>query len=171
MDIFSILLLIFVISGFFVFAGCYFDAMWLPTKKSDYDRIAKLSRLKQGMNFYDLGSGSSSLLFYLSKKYDINCIGIEVAPFWYLYSKIKSLFYKNVNIKYGNFYKYDISSADVVYAYLLPRAFNKLKNKVIKELRSGGKLILSSWPFEDMEVFDADKKDDSAPYYLYIKKP
>lgn len=168
MDIFSILLMIFVIFGFGVFAGCYFDAMWLPTKRANYDRIAKLSQLKSGAIFYDIGSGSADMLFYLSKKYDINCVGIEIAPFLYVYSKIRSLFYKKVKIKYGNFYKYNLSPADVVYIFLLPKNYSKIKDKISNELKRGTKLILSSWPFENSVPVDASKKENSTSYYLYI---
>ena len=142
--------------------------MWLPTKRADYDRIAKLSQLKPGMIFYDIGSGSADMLFYFSKKYNVNCVGIEIAIFWYLYSKIKSLFYKNIKIKYGNFYKHDLSSADVVYVFLLPKNYSKIKNKIDKDLKKGAKLILSSWPFENSKPVDVSREGDSMPYYLYI---
>jgi len=168
MDIFSILLWFFVILGFGIFAGSYFDAMWLPTKRENYDRIAKLSQLKPGMIFYDIGSGSANMLFYFSKKYNANCVGIEIAPFWYLYSKIKSLFYRKVKIKYGNFYKYDLSTADVVYAFLLPKNYLKIKNKTDKELKVGAKLVLSSWPFKNSKPIKVDGEGTLTPYYLYI---
>ena len=168
MDIFSIFLLFFIIFLLGIFTGSYFDAVWIPTKKADYDRIAKLSQLKPGMIFYDLGSGSANMLFYFSKKYGANCVGIEIAPFWYLYSKIKSLFYKKVEIKYGNFYKYNLSSADVVYVFLLPKNYSKIKNKIDKELKKGAKLVLSSWPFENSDPVKMDGEGTPSPYYLYI---
>lgn len=174
MDILSIILALFVVCGASFFMGSYFDAMWLPTKRSDYDRIAKLSKLKSGMTFCDLGSGSSNLLFYLAEKYRVNCVGIEIAPFWYLFSKIKSLFYNNVKIKYGNFYNQDISQVDVVYVYLLPRTYEKVKNKVVKELKIGGKLIISSWPLQNVDTLYfvyKNQKNNSPTYYLYEKKP
>lgn len=169
MDIFSILFLFFVIFTFAIFGGSCFDAMWVPTKKKNYNRIARLSQLKPGMIFYDIGSGSANMLFYFSKKYNVNCVGIEIAPFWYLYSKIKSLFYKNVKIKYGSFYKYDLSAADVVYIFLLSRKYPKIKNKIDKELKKGAKLILAYWPFENSKPVNIDKEGSSAPYYLYVK--
>ncbi len=168
MDIFSISLLFFIIFIFAIFAGCYFDAMWLPTRRADYDRIARLSQLQSGMIFYDIGSGSANMLFYFSKKYNVSCVGIEIAPFWYLYSKIKSLFYKKVKIKYGNFYRYNLSAADVVYIFLLPKNYSKIKYKTDKELKKGAKLILSSWPFENSKPTNIDGEGSSSPYYLYI---
>jgi len=169
MDFFSILILFFIILIYTIFTGIFYDAIWIPTRKKDYDRIAQLADLRPGITFYDLGSGSANILFYFSKKYDINCVGIEISLFWYFYSKIKSLFYKKVKIKYGNFYKHGISQADVIYVFLLPEAYPKLKNKIDKELKGGSKLILSYWPFEDRELINVNKKEGLAPYYLYQK--
>lgn len=169
MDLFSIIILFFTIVISVVFTGIFFDAVWIPTRKKNYDRIAKLSDLKPGMIFYDLGSGSANMLFYLSKKYNIKCIGIEISPFWFIYSKIKSLFYKGVEIKYGNFYRYNLSKADVVYAFLIPKTYPKLNNKIKKELKKESKLILSYWPFKDEKPNKIAKKEGLPPYYLYQK--
>ena len=168
MNFFSILILFFILICI-IFTGLFYDALWTPTRKEDYNRIAQLANLQPKTTFYDLGSGSANILFYLSKKYDIDCVGIEISPFWYFYSKIKSLFYKKVKIKYGNFHKHSISKADVVYVFLLPKTYPKLKNKIDKELNRGAKLILSYWPFEDSKPKNTSKKEDSAPYYLYQK--
>ena len=114
-----------------------------------------------------IGSGTSNLLFYLSSKYNINCLGIEVSPILYLYSKIKSLFYEKVKIKYGNLFKYDLSEADVIYAFLCPKLHNKLKDKVNAELKKGSKVVLSSWPFKGLEPIQVSRKKGGITYYLY----
>lgn len=153
-----------------IFLGALFEAPWVPTRKKDFDRVAKLANLRPGMLFYDLGSGSGELLFYLSKKYNVNCVGIEISPFLFLYSKIKSLFHNKVKIHYGNFYKYDLSKADMVYIFLLPKTYGKLRKKIETELKRGTKIILSCWPFKDCKPNKIDKKENAISYYLYITK-
>ncbi len=155
---------------FLIFLGALFGAPWVPTRKKDFDRIAKLANLYPGMLFYDLGSGSGELLFYLSKKYNVDCVGIEISPFLFLYSKIKSLFYNKVKIHYGNFYKYDLSKADIVYIFLLPKTYEKLRKKIDMELKKGTKIILSCWPFEDCKPNKINKKENAITYYSYVKK-
>lgn len=169
MDFLSILILFSLALICAIFTGIFFDAIWTPTKKENYNRIAQLANIRPGITFFDLGSGSASILFYFSKKYDINCVGVEISPFWYLYSKIRSLFDKKVKIKYGDFYKYNVSDADVIYVFLTPKAYSKLKAKIDGELKGGGKLILSYWPFKDREPTKVDKKEGFAPFYLYQK--
>lgn len=158
----------FLILILIIFLGALFEAPWFPTRKKDFDRIAKLAELRPGMLFYDLGSGSGEMLFYLSKKYNVNCIGIEISPLLFLYSKIKSLFYNKVKIKYGNLYKHNISEADVVYVFLLPKVYSELKNKIDKELKKGAKLILSCWPFNSWKPNKINKKENAITYFLYI---
>lgn len=152
-----------------LFLGALFEAPWVPTRKKDYERIVKMVKLQPGMLFYDLGSGAGEMLFYLSRKYNINCVGIEISPILYLYSKIKSLFYKKVKIMYGNFYKYDLSKADVVYVFLMPKSFNKLREKMSKELKEDSKIIISCWPLQNSNPLQISKRNNEVTYYLYNK--
>ena len=149
--------------------GALFEAPWIPTRKKDYELIVKMAKLQPGMLFYDLGSGTGEMLFYLSRKHNINCVGIEISPILYLYSKIKSLFYKKVKIMYGNFYKHDLSKADVIYVFLMPKTLDKLKRKFSKELKKYSKIIISCWPLQNCNPKQISKNDDGIPYYLYEK--
>jgi len=163
MDFSVIIYLLFVV----VLIGAIFDAPWVPTKKSDYDRIATLADLRPGQIFWDIGSGSGNLLFYISKKYEVKCVGIEISPFWWIYSKSKSLFYENVEIKFGNFHNFDFSKADVVYTFLTQPRYKKVKDKFDKEVKPEAKLVFAVWPVEDEEPDKRDIKENSKPYYLY----
>jgi len=161
-----ILLLIF----FLVFCGGLWNAPWLPTHKQDFERVANLIKTHPQLIFYDLGSGSGELLFYLSKQYNIKCVGIEISPVLYLYSKIKSLFYKNITIKYGNFFNYNLGEADVVYCFIKPETYPKLKQKMKKELKKETIIILSCWPFDKNKPFRTSKLLNSISFYLYRRK-
>ena len=132
---FQIILTIITIILFSLAMGALWGVIWIPTKKRDYERIAELINIKPGITLYDLGSGSGGLLFYLSKKYNIKCVGIEVAPLLFLYSWVKSIFYKNVKIKYGSFFRFNLSEADIIYAFLLPKMYGKLKDKIKKDAK------------------------------------
>lgn len=154
---------------FLIIIGGFFGAMWIPTKKKDYERIAELSGLRHGMVFYDLGSGSADLLFYLSKKYKIRGVGIEISPVLYLYSKIKSIFFKNVRIRYGNFLKHDLSEADVIYAFLLPKMYEKLQKKLCNNAKNESLVILSVWPFQNTKYLKTSEKGGEVTYFLYKK--
>ena len=166
----KIILIIIEIILFSLAMGAIFGAIWIPTRKKDYERIAKLINIKPGITLYDLGSGSGGLLFYLSKKYNIKCVGIEIAPLFFLYSKIKSIFYKNVDIKYGSFFRFNLAEADVIYAFLLPRIYDKLKDKIKRSAKENAIIVLSVWPFKGIKPSRIDDEVNEANYYLYYKK-
>jgi len=149
--------------------GGFFGAIWVPTKKKDYERIARLAGLRPGMVFYDLGSGNADLLFYLSKKYKIRCVGVEISPILYLYSKIKSIFFENVRIRYGNFLKYDLSEADTIYVFLLPRIYEKLQEKLCNDAKNESLIILSVWPFKNAKYLKTSEEKGKFTYFLYKK--
>lgn len=154
---------------FLVIMGGFFGAIWIPTKKKDYERIAELSGLRHGMVFYDLGSGSADLLFYLSKKYKIKCVGIEISLVLYLYSKIKSIFFKNVRVRYGNFLKHDLSKADVVYAFSHPKIYEKLQEKFCNNVKNESLIILAVWPFKNAKCLKTSEKEGKFTFFLYKK--
>ena len=167
MNLLFLILIILIL--LFIFGG-FFGAIWVPTKRQNYERISTLTNLKPGNIFYDLGCGDASLLFYLSKKHNVKCVGIEISPILYSYSKIKSLFYKNVEIKFGNFSWYDLENADIIYVFLLPKIYNKLKNKIRKDAKENATIILSTWPFKDPKYSQISKREKDKTYYLYYKK-
>jgi SAM-dependent methyltransferase len=167
----TILFIFFLLLVVISMSGCFFwKVPWAPTRKKDYNRIAKLASLQSNMCFYDLGSGTGHLLFYLAKKYNINCVGIEVSPLLYLYSKIRSLFCKNVKIKYGNFFKHDLSEVDVAYIFLRAHLYKRIESKIDTEFKKNAKIIVSVWPFENLNFTRVDRERNGVDYFLY-KKP
>ena len=162
------LLLVFILIFILVFCGGFYDVVWLPTKRKDYKKIAILADFKPGDILYDLGSGTSEMLFYFSKKYKIRCVGIEISPVLYLYSKIKSLFFKNVSIYYGDFFNSNLKNAEIIYVYLHHKAYNKLIEKINKDTSDGTKIIIACWPFENINpIITSSDYESGLPYFLY----
>ena len=164
-------LILVILLTVFTFLGSFFEVCWLPTRKRDYDRIAQLADIQSKATFYDLGSGGGGLLFYLAKKYHVNCVGIEISPVLYLYSKIKAVFSRGVTIKYGDFLREDLSKADIVYIFLHPKASERIKTVVLPKLKENSKLVISSWPLKDRMPDQMSEKKDQTPYFLYKKHP
>lgn len=164
----SIFILIIVLFLLFFSLGGFLGVVWAPTRRKDYERIASLIDWQSEKVFFDLGSGTGDLLFFLSKKYGIKCVGIEISPIFYLYSKIKSLFYKRVKIYFGNFFKFNLSDADIIYAFLHPKLLKRLKEKINKEAKKNVLVIISCWPFENIEPLKINKKQKEVSYYLYL---
>ncbi len=140
------------------------DSPWSPWWKTDKKiaRIAcKLAEIKKGEIVYELGSGNATFLNVAAKEFKAKGVGIEIDP---LRAFISRIFLKlsgseeNVKIIRSNFYKEDLSKADVIFVYLVPKALQKLRPKFIKELKRGSRII--SYRYEiDLPLIKEDKEN------------
>ncbi len=110
----------------------------------------------QGKVLYDLGCGRGMALFALTKKFPVKSTGFEINPAVLLYAKVKRLISgskvrKNSKIKFGNFFKTDLSKADIIYLYLFPEIVEKLEEKIKKECKTGTYIICNTFCFQNME--------------------
>ena len=110
-------------------------------------------------------------MFYLAERHpDSKFVGIEIAPLPYIYSKIRSIFYKNVNVKYGDLNYYNLSKAQVVYMFLMPKTLNKIKMKLIRELPADARIITSCWGFDFTKEDILDEHDKQVNYFVYTAR-
>ena len=72
---------------------------------------------------------------------------------------------KKIKLKRGNFFEADISSASVVFVYLVPKAINKLLPKFKKELKKGTKIISCKYEI-DLPILKEDKKNKIRVYVI-----
>jgi len=142
--IFYLLIFIFII--FIAILTCYSAAVgapFFPTPARLIKKAFEEAGLKNGDKIYDLGSGTGKALIIAEKYFDAISIGYELSPVIYVISKI-NLFLrgaKKSRVIFGDFYNQNISDADIVFIFLMPRSIEKLKSKFEKELRRNAKVI------------------------------
>ncbi len=149
--------------------GSLKGAPWVPTRSLDVDRFLKLSDLKEGEKMYDLGSGDGRLVCAVAEKGG-NAVGYEVSLFPFIISKIRQIFngrWKKSSIQYRDFWNADLSDADVIYFFLMPKIYSKLKSKLEKELKKGARVVAYVWPIEGWEPVGVDKMEGCSNLYLY----
>lgn len=100
----------------------------------------------------DLGCGWGGLVISLARLFpNARIIGYEISPWPYLFSKIKGLIHsRNISIKREDFFKKDISGANLVFCYLSPYHMNALKEK-LRTLAKGSCVISCSFPITGWE--------------------
>ena len=121
----------------------------------------KLAKVEKGDIFYDLGCGNGQVLIEAAKM-GAKATGFEVSPYYYILSKWRTAKYKNIEVKYRNINSIDLSKANVVYCYLLPKILNKILFKKGNRLVSIGFKVINKKPEKIIKV-----KSHSIFYYRY----
>ncbi len=139
----SVLLLALLIALGFSFYSFVIGAPYLWTPKNALKEAFEIVCLKPGDVFYDLGAGDGKALIMAEKKFGGRAIGFELSPIINLFAKLHLYFghARNSKVYLKNFYKQDLSDANVIFCFLTVAAMKKLKPKFERELRRGTKII------------------------------
>ncbi|MCL5010632.1 MAG: 50S ribosomal protein L11 methyltransferase [Patescibacteria group bacterium] len=161
------ILLVIVLSA--AFAGLK-AAPWVPTRKKEISRVLALAGLKPNNVFFDLGCGDGRLVIAAAKQGAV-ARGVEISllPFLAAWLRLKLLENKTSGSKiiFGDLMKTDLSGADVVFVFLLPKVYLQLKQKFSKELKKGTKVITHVWPIEGWTPIKIDKPANQSGLFLY----
>ncbi len=124
---------------------------------------------------YELGCGDGRFLRALAKNKKIKAVGIENFILPYALAAFFNIFVKNkIKLIYKDFFKIDLSQADYVFCYLMPRSMDILEEKLGRELKPGAVIIsntfrFKSWPLEK-EIFLDEAKKAGLNKKLFIYK-
>lgn len=143
-------------------------APWTPTFKDDVDRFLTLAAIKPGQKVYDLGCGDGRILSAAAQR-GARAEGFEISLLPYCISWIRSRFQEGNKFKVSlkDFWLQDLSDADIVYCFLMPKVSAKLKLKFEKELITGTKIITYVWPIEGWNPVAVDIPEGKPTLYLY----
>jgi len=146
-------------------------APWVPSRSRDLERIFKLADLKPGQIFYELGCGNGRVSIYAANHFKVKAIGLELSLPFYLICKIRQVFNRGANLEFKlkNLYNENLTQADVVYLFGMPKALNeKFCLKLRQELKPGTKIISYSFKLYNWQpkIIDKPTKKD-LPVYLY----
>ena len=142
-------------------------APWVPTPMSKVHKMLQMAEVGPGDLVYDLGCGDGRTIVTAARRYGAHAVGIEIDPLRYLWCQmlIAVLGLRDrVRVVYGNFYKQDLSDADVVTCYLLQSTNEKLEGKLIEELAPGTRVVSNDFTFPRLRLL---RRDGEAEIYLY----
>lgn len=135
------------------------------TDKKLIAEIVKTADLKNGEVFYELGTGTGRVIAAFSQNQNLKCVGFELSPLYYFITllNLKSNGAKNCELYMRNFFNADLSEANAIFFFLMPKTLEKLKNKFLKDLEPGTKIIsyafeISGWtPYKIIEMQNKPK--------------
>ena len=145
----------------------YKGSPWVPTTFKMVHKMLDLAEIKPGDLVYDLGCGDGRIAVIAARKYQARVVGIELNPLLWLWCQIVITIFglrNRVKVVLGNFYKQDLHNADVVVCYLLPNTNKKLEGKLLRELRSGTRVISNTFLFYQVRL---SKRDGKALLYIF----
>lgn len=170
--IFFLLIFLILISGY-TLSLIYSSIKGSPYVATQSKRILEIlenAHLKKGKLFIELGSGDGRVVRKVVKKYQVKGIGIDINPllvFWSsLLSNLDSSQPKSIVFQRKNIFDVDLTKADYVYIFLMPKLIEELTPKLDKELKKGAIVISHGFPFKSWQK-KLFKKLDRVPFPTY----
>jgi len=141
-------------------------APWWRTNKKTAKAIIDLGKIGKGSMVFDLGCGDGEVLIAAAKK-GAKGVGIEIDPLRFWIAKFRAKrngVSSDLKFIRGSFFDQNISEANIIVVYLIPKTLNKLLPKFKKELKKETKII--SFRYEmNMKPTKVDRKNS---LFLYI---
>ncbi len=168
-------LFLFVSFGSIIIYSLLLGISPMPSSKKAKRAIIQLlseESIEEGL-IYELGSGWGGLALLLAKRYPkAKVIAFELSPLPFLVSRIaKALLRRpNLTILRKDFFKENLSEAEVIICYLFPEGMRRLSPKLKKELPDQCTIIsntfsLTGW--ENSSLFFLDDWSATRIYKYY----
>lgn len=160
--IFEILLILAI--GVTTLYALIWGAPYVPTPLPVVRKMLELANIKKGDKVYDIGCGDGRLVHLASKNHGANSVGFELSPLVYAWAKICQPFWRSKGkILYKNFYKQDISDANVVVCYLMPGTLKRFQEK-FKKLKKGTRIVSYAFQIPDLKLVHEEPKTKKKNY-------
>lgn len=133
-----------------------------PTRRERIRKALKLADLQRGETLYDLGSGDGRALVIAAREFGAQAVGIDAGPVQCLQAWLGALLNgvrDRVHIRWGDFFRKDLSGADVVFAYLTSGYVERLAPQLLSQLRPGARLVTISFDFPEWEPAAFDERE------------
>jgi len=160
--LYGVNLLLFLLALLWILVPAFYG---LPSKPTRPDRIRKALQmvdLKPDETLYDLGAGDGRVLLIAAREFGARVVGIEIGPvqcalIWL--KIIRNGLSPRAQIKLKNFYKADLSEADVAFIYGTSREVVKLTPYLKDQMKLGSRVVSISSDFPEWEptVFDEEQ--------------
>ena len=120
------------------------DVIYVPTPTAVVDAMLDLAQVTSRDVVYDLGSGDGRIVIAAARKYGARGVGIEIDPVLVKKATADAAaagVASRVRFVTGNLFTADISDATVVTLYLLQSLNERLRPKLVRELKPGARIV------------------------------
>ncbi|AEI62123.1 SAM-dependent methyltransferase [Corallococcus macrosporus] len=145
------------------------EVPFVPTPEGAVEGMLALAGVKPGDTVYDLGSGDGRIVISAVQKHGAKrAVGVDINPerISEANQNASQAGVKNkVEFRQGDLFDADIGDASVVTLYLLPSVNERLKPKLLAELKPGTRIVSHSF---DMGDWAPTKTVESEGRTLYL---
>jgi SAM-dependent methyltransferase len=130
------------------------DVPYVPTPQVVVDAMLELGEVKEGDLLYDLGSGDGRIVVTAAKNLGVRGVGIDINPerIQEAEANARQAGVENLTeFREEDLFKADFSEATVVTMYLLPSVNNRLKPRLLSELKPGTRIVSHAFDIEGWE--------------------
>lgn len=120
------------------------DVVYVPTPQPVVDAMLELAHVTRSDVVYDLGSGDGRIVITAAKKYGASGVGIEIDPALVRTARenaAKAGVSTRVRFVTQNLFTTDLSKASVVTLYLLQSINERLRPKLVRQLKPGARIV------------------------------
>ncbi len=118
---------------------------YVVTPKEYLPIILKNSNINSASIIYDLGCGQGDFLFAAEKYGPKKIVGFELSPLHAWYAQLKAKIKKSkIKIYRQDFFQADISRANIIYLFLVPKIVAEVWDKIKKEAKPGTQVVILS---------------------------
>ncbi len=128
------------------------DVIYVPTPPRVVDAMLQLAEVRDGDVLYDLGSGDGRIPIAAARKFKVRATGIDIDP-----DRIKEATANareagvtdEVTFRQEDLFKSDFRDATVVTLYLLDSLNQKLRPRLLRELKPGTRIVSHEFTMGD----------------------
>ena len=143
------------------------DVIYVPTPQPVVDAMLNLAEVETGDVLYDLGSGDGRIPITAAKRYRVRATGIDINPVRIREANEnarKEGVTELVTFRQADLFTEDFSDADVITLYLLDSLNEKLRPRLLAELKPGTRIVSHAFRMGDWAPEQTQQIGDSTIY-------
>jgi SAM-dependent methyltransferase len=177
-----------IVLGALLFASAWvylpllWGALWLPAPTRIVRDMLQAAGVQPGDKVVDLGAGDGRIVIAAARRFGAHAVGVEIDPIRCAIANtlIRRLKLRGqARVQCGDLFEYDLADADVVTVYLWPSTNQRLRSRLLKQLRPGARIVSYKFPFYGWTPLDGPfthrgdghQRDDILVYEIGKSEP
>ena len=146
------------------------ELIYVPTPVNVVDKMLQIAKVTKDDYVFDLGSGDGRIPIMAAMRYGARGLGVEINPKLVAEARMNAAkvgVADRVEFRQQDLFKTSVREATVVALYLFVWANEKLRPRLIGELRPGSRIVAHDFPIGDEWKPDVQEDFENRTVYLW----